>query len=114
MPTPHREVEVGGRTVRISNPDKIYFPAIGATKGDLVDYHVAVVDGTLVGCRERPTMLHRYPDGVDGEDIYQTRVPHPAAWIDPHVGRLEPLLELAEKQRAEGLDEAPEGRARAR
>ena len=68
--------------VRISNPDKVYFPAIGATKGDLVGYHLAVAEGTLIGCRERPTMLHRYPDGVDGEDIYQKRVPHPPDWLD--------------------------------
>ncbi len=82
MATPAREIEVGGRTVRISNPDKMYFPTIGATKGDHVDYHLAVVEATLVGCRERPTMLHRYPDGVDGEEIYQKRVPHPPEWID--------------------------------
>ena len=82
MPAPHREVEVAGRTVRISNPDKIYFPALGATKWDHVQYHLAVVSGTLVGCRERPTMLHRYPDGVDGEEIYQKRVPHPPEWIE--------------------------------
>jgi bifunctional non-homologous end joining protein LigD len=80
--TEYREIEVAGRTVRISNPSKMYFPAIGATKGDLVDYHVAVAGSTLVGCRERPTMLHRYPDGVDGEDIYQKRVPHPPDWLD--------------------------------
>jgi len=82
MPAPYREVDVAGRTVRITNPDKMYFPAIGATKGNHVDYHLAVASATLVGCRERPTMLHRYPDGVDGEEIYQKRVPHPPEWLD--------------------------------
>ena len=80
--TPATVVEVGGREVRISNPAKVYFPDWGGTKLDLVEYHIAVVDGTLVGCRERPTMLHRFPDGVGGKEIYQKRVPHPPEWID--------------------------------
>jgi DNA ligase D-like protein (predicted polymerase) len=75
-------VEVDGRSVRVSNPDKVYFPAIGATKLDLVSYYLTVAAGALVGCRERPTMLHRYPDGVEGKEIYQKRVPHPPEWID--------------------------------
>jgi bifunctional non-homologous end joining protein LigD len=82
MPAPYREVEVAGRTLRITNPDKIYFPAFGGTKWDLVRYHLAVAEGTLVGCRERPTMQHRFPDGVDGEEIYQKRVMHPPEWLD--------------------------------
>jgi DNA ligase D-like protein (predicted polymerase) len=85
MPSPFREIDVGGQTVKITNPQKVYFPQLGAsggTKWDLVEYYLAVAPGALVGCRERPTMLHRYPDGVDGEEIYQKRVPHPPTWLD--------------------------------
>jgi DNA ligase D-like protein (predicted polymerase) len=82
MPSPFREIEVAGQTVKITNPQKVYFPKIGATKWDLVEYYLAVAPGALDGCRERPTMLHRYPDGVDGEEIYQKRVPHPPPWLD--------------------------------
>lgn len=78
----HRVLELDDRRVRISNPDKVYFPAFGGTKWDLVRYYLAVSDGALVGCRDRPTMLHRFPDGVDGKEIYQKRVPHPPDWLE--------------------------------
>lgn len=82
MPESYTHVDVDGFEVRISNPDKVYFPHPRLTKLDLVNYYLAVVNGALVGCRERPTMLHRYPDGVDGKEIYQKRVPHPPEWIE--------------------------------
>jgi len=75
--TAHTEVEVDGRTVRISNPDKIFFSARGETKLDLVRYYLAVGPGALLGVRERPTVLKRYPDGAGGEFFYQKRVPTP-------------------------------------
>jgi DNA ligase D len=66
---------VGERTVRISNPDRVYFPAIGATKLDLVHYYLAVGPGIVNALRERPCMLHRFPTGVSGEKVHQKRVP---------------------------------------
>ena len=79
------EIELDGRDVRITNPSKVFFPDSPAgplTKLDLVNYYLAVAPGALVGCRDRPNMLHRYPDGVDGEEIYQKRVPaHRPPWI---------------------------------
>src|SRR5882762_3237064 len=79
------EIELDGRDVRITNPAKVFFPESPAgplTKLDLVQYYLAVAPGALVGCRDRPNMLHRYPDGVDGEEIYQKRVPpHRPPWI---------------------------------
>jgi len=79
------EIELDGRDVRITNPAKVFFPGSPAgplTKLDLVQYYLAVAPGALVGCRDRPNMLHRYPDGVDGEEIYQKRVPsHRPPWI---------------------------------
>jgi DNA ligase D len=80
---PATEVEVGTRTVRISNPDRVYFPAIGATKLDLVHYYVAVGPGIVNALRERPCMMHRFPTGVSGEKVHQKRVPAGAPpWLD--------------------------------
>ncbi len=77
MATPHTEIEVDGRSVRISNPDKVFFTARGETKLDLVRYYLSVGPGALRGVRERPTVLKRYPNGAGGEFFYQKRVPDP-------------------------------------
>ncbi|MFJ5553178.1 non-homologous end-joining DNA ligase [Streptomyces sp. NPDC093225] len=69
------ELEVGDRTVRLSNPEKVYFPERGLTKLDVAQYYLAVGEGVLRGLRDRPTTLERYPDGVDGESFFQKRAP---------------------------------------
>jgi DNA ligase D len=69
------EIEVAGRTVRLSNPDKVYFPERGFTKHDVVSYYLAVGDGILRALRERPTTVQRFPEGIDGEAFYQKRIP---------------------------------------
>jgi DNA ligase D len=69
------ELEVGERTVRISNPDRVYFPARGETKLDLARYYISVGDGIVRALRERPCMMHRFPSGVAGEKVHQKRVP---------------------------------------
>jgi DNA ligase D len=80
---PAIELDVGGRTVRISNPDRVYFPATGATKRDLVEYYVAVGSGIVNALRERPCMLHRFPTGISGEKVHQKRVPGGAPpWLE--------------------------------
>ncbi|WP_019807250.1 non-homologous end-joining DNA ligase [Saccharomonospora halophila] len=88
------EVDVGGRTVRITHPDRVYFPERGATKLDLVEYYRAVGDGVVRALYERPCMLHRFPDGVAGEKVHQKRVPRGAPdWLEtvrvffPRYGR---------------------------
>ena len=68
-------VEVDGHSVKVSNPDKVFFSARGETKLDLVRYYFAVGPGALRGVRERPTVLKRYPDGAEGPFFYQKRVP---------------------------------------
>src|SRR4051795_11747152 len=81
--TPATEIEAGDFDVRISNPDRIYFPELGLTKLDLVNYYLSVADGIVRALRERPCMLHRYPDGVSGEKIYQKRLPKGAPdWVE--------------------------------
>lgn len=69
------ELTVGGRVVRLSNPDKVYFPQRGFTKRDVAEYYLSVGDGILRALRNRPTTLERYPDGVDGESFFQKRAP---------------------------------------
>ena len=73
---------VGEREVRISSPDRVYFPARGETKLDLAQYYIAVGDGILRALRDRPTMLHRYPKGVAGAKVHQKRLPKGAPdWV---------------------------------
>ena len=83
MASPAVELEVGGRVVRISNPDRVYFAARGETKLDLARYYLSVGEGIVRAVRERPCMLHRFPDGTSGERIYQKRLPKGAPeWVE--------------------------------
>jgi len=79
------EILVSGRTVRVSNPDKIYFPTLGVdggTKRHLVEYYVAVGEGIVRALHDRPTYLQRFPEGVLGEEVYQKRLPtHAPDWL---------------------------------
>jgi DNA ligase D len=76
------ELEAGGRTVRLSSPGKVYFPARGFTKLDLARYYLTVGDGLVRALRERPTTLERYPEGITGESFFQKRAPkHLPDWI---------------------------------
>lgn len=79
---PAVDLEVGDRTVRISHPDRVYFPARGETKLDLARYYLAVGDGVVRALRQRPCMLHRFPTGVTGEHVHQKRLPRGAPpWV---------------------------------
>ncbi|MDQ3988648.1 MAG: non-homologous end-joining DNA ligase, partial [Actinomycetota bacterium] len=79
---PGVEIQVGDRTVRISNPDRVYFPARGETKLDLARYYLAVAPGIVRALRNRPCMLHRFPTGVTGEKVHQKRLPRGAPpWV---------------------------------
>ncbi|WP_156388373.1 MULTISPECIES: non-homologous end-joining DNA ligase [unclassified Rhodococcus] len=81
--SPAIELDVRGRTVRVSNPDRVYFPASGATKRDLVEYYLSVGDGIVRALRERPCMMHRFPDGLAGEKVHQKRLPKGAPdWME--------------------------------
>ena len=81
--SPFVELEVGTRTVKVTNPDKVFFRTRGETKLDLVQYYLAVADGIVRALYERPTQLKRHPDGAEGEAIYQKRVPEKRPeWIE--------------------------------
>src|SRR5689334_24260156 len=76
-------IEVAGRTVSISNPDKIFFKQAGYTKRDLVMYYLAVADGALRGAGGRPMALKRFVDGAAGEPFFQKRAPESRPdWIE--------------------------------
>ncbi|HEX5401898.1 MAG TPA: ATP-dependent DNA ligase, partial [Pseudonocardiaceae bacterium] len=77
------ELEVGHHTVRVSSPDRVYFPATGATKLDLAKYYLSVGDGIVRALRDRPCMLHRFPSGVAGDKVHQKRIPGGAPpWLE--------------------------------
>jgi DNA ligase D-like protein (predicted polymerase) len=87
MASPFVEIQVGDRVVKVTNPDKVYFPARQETKLDLVGYYLSVGDGILRALSERPTTLERWPGGVfegaklstradnRGDAFFQKRVP---------------------------------------
>jgi DNA ligase D-like protein (predicted polymerase) len=82
MASPKEILQIGGREVTITNPDKVYFPQAGHTKLDVVRYFLAVADGALSGVRGRPMALKRFVDGIDHEPFFQKRAPenHPT-WM---------------------------------
>src|SRR5687767_14354394 len=82
MPPRKEVLEVAGREVTVSNPDKVYFPKAGHTKLDLVNYYLAVADGALRGIGGRPMALKRFVDGAEGEAFFQKRAPdNRPSWI---------------------------------
>ena len=83
MPERKEVLDVADRDVAVSNPDKVFFPALGLTKLDLVRYYLAVADGALAGIRGRPMALKRYVNGADGEFFFQKRAPSSRPpWIE--------------------------------
>src|SRR5881392_4354170 len=76
-------LEVAGREVVITNPDKVFFPQAGHTKLDLANYYAAVAEGALRGIAGRPIVLKRYVDGAAGEPFFQKRAPEQRPeWIE--------------------------------
>ena len=83
MASPKTVLEVAGREVPVSNPDKVYFPRTGHTKLDLVRYYLAVADGALRGAGGRPMALKRFVNGAESEPFFQKRAPEKRPdWIE--------------------------------
>jgi DNA ligase D-like protein (predicted polymerase) len=75
-------IDVAGHDVRVSNPSKPFFPERGLTKLDLVNYYVECADAVVRGLRDRPTVMKRWVDGVEGKPFFQKRVPDGAPeWL---------------------------------
>ncbi len=76
-------ISLGSHTVELSNPDKLLFPNDGITKSDLITYYRDVADAMLPHLRDRPLMMHRYPDGIDADGFYQKQIgEYFPDWID--------------------------------
>src|SRR5438034_7114953 len=75
VPARKELLQIEGREIAISNPDKVFFPQPGYTKLDLVRYYVAVADGALRGAGGRPMALKRFVNGAEGEFFFQKRAP---------------------------------------
>jgi bifunctional non-homologous end joining protein LigD len=76
------EVEVAGKRLSLSNLDKVMYPEVGFTKGQVIDYYTRVAPALLPHLRDRPLTLKRYPNGVDGQFFYEKRCPsHAPAWV---------------------------------
>ena len=85
-------VEVEGKQLSLSNLDKVMYPAVGFTKGHVIDYYTRVAPALLPHLRDRPLTLKRYPNGVDGGHFYEKQCPsHRPDWV-----RSEPV-ELSSK-----------------
>ena len=75
-------LELDGVEVTVTNPDKIFFPQLGKTKLDVVNYYLSVADGVLRGVRDRPMNLKRFPNGAESDPFYQKRAPTPRPdWV---------------------------------
>ena len=76
------QVEVEGRRLSLSNLDKVMYPAVGFTKGQLIDYYTRIAPVVLPHLRNRPLTLKRYPNGVEGQYFYEKRCPsHAPNWV---------------------------------
>ena len=83
MATRQEVLQIAGREVIISNPEKVFFPRAGYTKRDLVLYYLAVADGAVRGVRGRPMAMKRFVNGAEGEFFFQKRAPvQRPVWID--------------------------------
>jgi bifunctional non-homologous end joining protein LigD len=76
------EVEVEGRRLSLSNLDKVMYPEVGFTKGQVIDYYTRIAPAVLPHLRDRPLTLKRYPNGVEGQYFYEKRCPsHAPEWV---------------------------------
>jgi bifunctional non-homologous end joining protein LigD len=81
MPSKHT-LEVGGRTLTLSNLDKVLFPNTGFTKSQVIDYYIRVAPYVLPHLKDRPLTLKRYPNGIRGKHFYEKDAPqYTPEWI---------------------------------
>lgn len=76
-------IEVDGRSVKVTNQDRVLFPEAGVTKGDVVEYYRRVSDWLLPNIAGRPLVVQRFPDGIDAAGFYQKNTPrHAPDWLE--------------------------------
>ena len=88
------EVQVEERRLSLSNLDKVMYPAVGFTKGQVIDYYTRIAPALLPHLRDRPLTMKRYPDGVEGQFFYEKRCPsHAPEWIRrERVGKIDYIV----------------------
>jgi bifunctional non-homologous end joining protein LigD len=76
-------IEVEGRELALSNLEKVLYPEVGFTKGEVIDYYARVAEVLLPHLRGRPLTMKRYPNGVEGKSFYEKRCPpHRPEWVE--------------------------------
>ena len=76
------ELRVEGRTLAVSNLDKVLYPKANFTKGEVIHYYIQVAPVLLPHLKDRPLTMKRYPDGVEGEFFYEKNCPtHRPKWV---------------------------------
>ena len=76
------ELIVDGRKIQVSNLDKVLYPKVGFTKGQVIDYYIRVAPVLLPHLKDRPLTMKRYPNGVDAEFFYEKNCPsHRPKWV---------------------------------
>ncbi len=87
MASPKVSVEVGGRTLQLSNLDKVLYPHVGFTKAQVIDYYARIAPVMLAHISDRGLTLRRYPDGVDGPSFFEKRcASHRPTWLRTSIG----------------------------
>lgn len=80
-------VEIDGRQLKLSNLDKVLYPEVGFTKGEVIDYYARIAEVMLGHVADRGVTLRRFPNGVDGQSFFEKRCPtHRPEWIPVALG----------------------------
>ena len=88
-PSQRIEVDIGGRTLSLSNLGKVLYPQAGFTKGQVIDYYTRIAPALLPHLRDRPLTLKRYPNGVEGTFFYEKQCPkHRPDWVRTEMIRM--------------------------
>src|SRR4029077_7055020 len=98
------ELIVGDRKIQVSNLNKVLYPKVGFTKGQVIDYFIRVAPVLLLHLKDRPLTMKRYPDGVDGEFFYEKNCPsHRPKWGQKAKGGREGNHRIVKYCRAKDL-----------
>src|SRR6187399_1232531 len=77
------QLEIGGEKIEITNLNKVFYPKVGFTKGQVIDYYIRISRDLLPHLKNRPITLKRYPDGVEGFFFYEKQCPsHRPDWVE--------------------------------
>jgi bifunctional non-homologous end joining protein LigD len=81
------QVSIDGRTLKLTNLDKVLYPEVGFTKAEVIDYYARIAPVLLVHCSDRCVTFRRFPNGVDDKSFFEKRCPkHRPDWVDTAIG----------------------------